>query len=182
MRRRPARAVGGGVALVAIVGAAILVRGRGGQSVAEQRALFAQLPVFPGAVKIIDEDYSIAQDSGPATRAARIVFRLPPAVSAADVLGFYRSGKPTGWTEPSDEFCRRQLAVMPEVDPATVRLLHQRTQLTLFAPGGGPAMIYGTGVNVTLGRDGADKLVRLDVPVVSCGVPEADFDVTNFDG
>jgi len=123
------------------------------------------------------------------------VYELPHDLTAADVLGFLRANVPDGWTEPTDATCARRIEALPlppagtngvpVTTPNGVVLLQTQSQLTVFAPGqdgAAPPDDDGIdGVTFTLSRDGDSKLLSLDSPTFSCGVPQPDRQAEEFD-
>lgn len=161
---------------------------------AARRAMYDQFPVFPGAVEESARAYRIDGDTLPTrNRGLRVTYELPHDATAAEVIGFYRTNMPSGWTEASDETCAAVLDEAPPLRPidgddgddvadAEIVLLHRESRLTVFAPGedGAPDGSI-EGVGFTLLRRGERKLLVLDSPDYECGPPQVDTEAAAFD-
>jgi hypothetical protein len=168
----------------------------GGHDTSAQAARYDRFPVVPGAIERSDSTYEVRGDSGATgTYGRKRVYELPADLTAAEVMAFLRAHMPEGWTEPTDATCVRQLTTLPVPPGGTggppapipdgVGLLWTQSQLTVFAPGeDGPVLGERDGVDgftFELSRDGETKLLTLDLPDFSCGVPQPDRQAEEFD-
>lgn len=148
---------------------------------------------MPGAEKRSESTYELRSDGKPTGRYGRkVVYELPADTAGADVLAFLRSHLPAGWTEPTDATCAESMPVPPSGPdgnpipvPDGIVLLNRGSQLTVLAPGEdgvpGPGAEGIDGFTFTLSRDGDQKLLVLDLPSLSCGVPQPDFLAEEFE-
>jgi len=161
--------------------------------------MYSAFPVFPGAVESSESSYEITADGrGTGNYGLTVVYRLPPTVSSADVIGFLRSNIPTGWTEASDETCARSAArspappapvptmrdgsavEAPPPEPSTALML-RRSRLTVFVDDSDPSR---GGVTFALSGGGDEKWLTLDAATYTCqapGNPDVDPAADQFD-
>ncbi|HWM18831.1 MAG TPA: hypothetical protein VNO51_04035 [Ilumatobacteraceae bacterium] len=162
--------------------------------VEDRRASYGAFPLFPGAIERESERYEITSDGGgTGDYGLRVTYELPGEVTAAEVLGFYRSNIPDGWTSASDETCRRLREQIHEPPTATALgmaieqtagapdygLMQVDSQLTVFAPDATPP--DGDGITFSLQRRGEAKYLVADEPTFACGSDEVDTAGDDFD-
>jgi hypothetical protein len=192
--RRTGRLILGGVLLSTLVGAGLLF-GRPllarRADVAHWRAIYGQVPVYPGATKTREVVEEVRADGVPQGEySLQLVYELPSSTTSSEVLAFLRANLPPGWTTASTETCRQQEYLYPPpmtapggavittqtTNPPLV-IMSQRTELTAFVEG--KDGLQGRdleGVTFSLKRDGHRKLLDVMAPVLRCGGPEADRD------
>jgi hypothetical protein len=164
--------------------------------VAHWRALYGQVPIYPGARKARQVVEEVREDGVPQGEySLRLVYELPSSATSSEVLAFLRSHLPSGWTTASTETCRQQayqypppmtapggVAITTTTNPPLI-IMKQRMELTAYVEG--KDGLQGRdldGVTFSLERDGNRKLLNLTAPILSCGVPEADWnDSAKFD-
>jgi hypothetical protein len=160
-------------------------------NVAHRRAIYGQVPTYPGATKAREVVEEVRADGVPQGEYnLQLVYELPSSTTSSEVLAFLRSHLPSGWTTASTETCRRREQLYPppmtapggavittqSTNPPLV-IMNQRMSLTAFVDGkDGLQGRDVEGVTFSLEREGNRKLLNVMVPVLSCGVPEADRD------
>jgi hypothetical protein len=159
--------------------------------VARWRAIYSQVPLYPGATKSREVVEEVRGDGVPQGEySLQLVYELPSSTTSSDALVFLRAHLPSGWTTASTETCRG--SVLQYAPPMTapgvavittqttnppVVIMHQRTVLTAYVDGkDGLQNRDLEGVTFSLERDGGRKLLSVMAPLLSCGVPEADWD------
>jgi hypothetical protein len=195
--RRTARCISVGLVLLILL-AAGLVLGRPflarRSDVARWRAIYRQVPIYPGATKTREVVEEVRADGVPeGSYSLQVVYELPSSATSSEVLAFLRSHLPSGWTTASTETCREQEYQYPPpmtapggvvittqttltTNPPLI-IMNQRMEFTAFVEG--KDGLQGRdldGVTFRLERDGPRKLLNVMAPIFSCGVPEADRD------
>jgi hypothetical protein len=159
--------------------------------VAHWRAIYGQVPIYPGATKTREVVEEVRADGVPqGSYSLQFVYELPSSATSAEVLAFLRSHLPSGWTTATTETCREQeyqypppmtapggAVITTQTTNPPLIIMNQRTTLTAFVEG--KDGLQGRdldGITFRLERDGPRKLLNVMAPVLSCGVPEADRD------
>jgi hypothetical protein len=192
--RRTARYITvGGVLLILVASGLVLgppLLARRGD-VAHWRAIYGQVPIYPGATKTREVVEEVRADGVPQGSYSLLqVYELPSFATSSEVLAFLRSHLPSGWTTASTETCRQQEYLYPPpmtapggavittqtTNPPLV-IMSQRTTLTAYVDGkDGLQGRAVEGATFLLERDGPRKLLNVMAPALSCGGPEADRD------
>jgi len=86
-----------GAVLVALAVALAPACADDGAYQADNKALLATIPVYPGAREIEREDAVRTVEEHEAGWTLRAIYTLPPGVTVEQVLGYYRDNLP-GWT------------------------------------------------------------------------------------
>lgn len=183
---RPSRPVAARPVVLALVAALTMSCGSDG-STDERSAVYATLPTIAGAELIERTTYDLRADGEDTGRdGLRVIYRLPPASTAEEVLDELRAGLPDGWTEASDDTCARlaQDAPPPPVPTnadgspgssptpgaAATALMLEDTELVAFTPGGERPDRW-EGVTFTFVERGDEQLLVLDEPQLRCVPP-----------
>jgi hypothetical protein len=163
--------------------------------VEDRRSIYEQFAGFPGAREVGSERYEIPDDSGgTGEHSLRVTYQLPHDVSAAEVIGHYRSQIPDGWTAADDHMCEAAIGALPppptmigsaSTEPSAGhqdKLMLTESQLTVFTPGGSPLDDGRVdGVTFTLRRVADTKYLIADLPAFACGPSEPNRDARDFD-
>jgi hypothetical protein len=158
--------------------------------------LYERFEPFPGAVEVDADRYEIAIDGrGTGEYGLRVTYELPPAVTSAEMIGFYRSRMPSGWSIADDQLCvtlRREAptppiitppaASLPDAMPSDHGLILGESRLTVFTTDGSPlGHDRVDGITFELRRVGDIKYLVADEPNFACGPPETDRFAIEFD-
>ena len=127
--------------------------------VSVRRSLYQSFPTFPGAVEVDERSFELKGDGvGTGDYGLTVTYRLTTSATASEVIEFFRTNLPPGWTEASDQTCARLGSQMPPPPVATVPpgsidagtappttgarrplvLMPQDGELTVFAPDKAP--------------------------------------------
>ncbi|MGE0304496.1 MAG: hypothetical protein AB7N61_19610 [Acidimicrobiia bacterium] len=204
-RKKTTMVVAAGLLVVAVAVWWVAIRNSNRDAdIARRRDIYNHFAPMPGSEKIGEHIEEIRGDGEPTGHwRLQVTYRVGETVSAADVLAYYRTQIPTGWTEASDATCAAVLANSPPPPPtspppgaagpvatiapaptptaAQFSLMFRRSNLTVFAPNMVGTNGQREGLSILLSAETGDKTVTLDSVTYGCGADSTDRAADTFD-